>query len=51
MLLVRCWELPIQRWELAMQPTDLVTLNMRELDRFKVIQSVVDGPPKTDCMT
>ena len=26
-----------------MQPTDLVTLNMRELDRLKVIQSVVDG--------
>ena len=26
-----------------MQPTELVTLNMRELDRLKVIQSVVDG--------
>jgi len=25
-----------------MQPTDLVTLNMRELDRLKVIQAVVD---------
>src|ERR1700712_825156 len=25
-----------------MQPTELVTLNMRELDRLKVIQAVVD---------
>jgi hypothetical protein len=27
-----------------MQPTELVTLNMRELDRLKVIQAVVDRP-------
>jgi hypothetical protein len=26
-----------------MQPTKLVTLSMRELDRLKVIRSVVDG--------
>jgi hypothetical protein len=26
-----------------MQPTELVTLNMRELDRFNVIQGVADG--------
>jgi len=25
-----------------MQPTELVTLNMRELERIKVIQAVVD---------
>jgi hypothetical protein len=34
--------LPIQLREFAMQPTELVTLNMRELDRLKVIQAVVD---------
>ena len=28
-----------QCWELAMQPTELVTLTMRELDRLKVIQA------------
>ena len=42
MMLVRCWELPIQRWELAMEPSELVTMNMRELDRLKVIQAVMD---------
>jgi len=32
-MLVRCWALPNPLWELAIQPTERVTLNMRELIR------------------
>ncbi|QIE29524.1 hypothetical protein SBC2_76000 (plasmid) [Caballeronia sp. SBC2] len=40
--------------ETAMAVTDRITMTMRELDRFNVIQSVVDGllsrgVPRSDC--
>jgi hypothetical protein len=48
LLLVR-WGLPIQRWQFAMRPTDLVTFNMHEFGRLKVIQAVVDRQDVQAC--
>src|SRR5580700_3328863 len=37
-----CWMLPVRLRELSMRQAELVTLNMRELDRLKVIQAIVE---------